>query len=89
MKITILLLFLAFGIWYFHPKSKPAQVVLKTLPIAPNLREIHISNGPIIRNAQIKEITDDGIIFICDRGLVGVSFGDLPIEFKNYYSQKK
>ncbi|HXB01872.1 MAG TPA: hypothetical protein VNV15_03525 [Opitutaceae bacterium] len=103
-SVAILVFFfgLAGVIFYYgkHSKKEPVQVVVLPSPpaaplpapkaelIIPDLKEIHVKNGRIITNARVQTINSDGIVFICDRGMVEALFDDLPPEFRTYYAGK-
>ena len=56
--------------------------------IIPDLKVIPVKNGRTITNARIQAINSDGIVFICDNGMVQALFDDLPPEFRAYYAKK-
>jgi hypothetical protein len=95
--IFVILLVAAGGIFYYgeYYNKKPVAVAAPPpaapaapVVVIPNLKVIPVKNGLTIKNAQVKMINSDGIIFICDRGMVQASFDDLPPEFKDYYASK-
>ncbi len=52
---------------------------------APNLKSIAIpTRATPITNARVASVTERGITFICDQGMLQVPFSDLPAEFAYY-----
>jgi hypothetical protein len=93
------LLAVAGTIFFYGQYSKKVVVKVAPPPVAqvapaapkivvPNLKVIPVKNGVTIRNARVQMINSDGIVFICDRGMVQALYTDLPPEFKDYYASK-
>lgn len=70
------------------PSPLPPSPARKPKIIIPNLKTIPVRNGRTITNARILSVNPDGIIFICDFGMVQALFDDLPPEFRAYYASK-
>ena len=60
-----------------EPTPEPAH--------APDLAAVPVLGGHPITHAKLKEIHESGILFLCDQGLIKVSFKNLPPEFSDYY----
>jgi len=54
-------------------------------PHSPDLVSVPILDSHPLTNAKVKEIHESGIVFLCDQGLIKVSFKNLPPEYLDYY----
>ncbi len=71
------------------PQTTISYPVANNNEIAPpRLDVIQIQGSKNITNASVKQITENGIIFQADQGLVQARFVDLPEEFRLYYAPR-
>lgn len=54
-------------------------------PTAPKLDSIPVVKGETLTHARVKAIHTDSILFVCDQGLVKVTYDRLPPGFAAYY----
>jgi hypothetical protein len=57
-----------------------------TQAVAPDLSLVPIGNGKTLTNARVKNARPASILFMCDQGLIDVSYDRLPPEFRSFYA---
>ena len=62
----------------------PIQMVPET-PTVPDLERIALKNGTVLTHAKVKSVQANGILLLCDQGLMKVPFSNLPTELTDYY----
>ncbi len=63
----------------------PTSMVPTPPPVAPKLDSIPVVKGETLTHARVKTIYGDALLFVCDQGLVKVSYDRLPPGFAAYY----
>jgi hypothetical protein len=98
---TLLVLGLtAYGLWCYSspdysktpvaaPSAKavappPIQMVPE-VPTVPDLERIALKNGTVLTHAKVKAVQANGILFLCDQGLMKIPFANLPTDLADYY----
>lgn len=68
--------------------EKPTSTAPKVTPAPkrPDLDTIPVKGRSDLTNATIREILSDGVLFMCDQGLVKAKFTELPVEFETFYA---
>jgi hypothetical protein len=98
---TLLVLGLsAYGLWCYSspdysktpvaaPSAKAAAPApIQTMPAAPfvpDLGRIVLKRGTVLTHAKIKSVQANGILFLCDQGLLKIPFDNLPTDYADYY----
>jgi hypothetical protein len=67
--------------------STPIPTTAVPVPpaVAPNLDSIPVEKGQTLTHARVKGIRADSLVFVCDQGLVQVTYDRLPPAFAAYY----
>lgn len=98
---TLLVLGLtAYGLWCYSspdysktPVAAPSVKAVAPLPVqmvpemptVPDLGHIALKNGTVLTHAKVKSVQANGILLLCDQGLMKVPFANLPAELGDYY----
>ena len=71
------------------PAPVPAPVQEpEVIAVAPDLKVIPVNGHRTITNARVLSVHSDGLVFICDDGMVQALYTDLPPGFRAYYAKK-
>jgi hypothetical protein len=73
------------------PPVPPVPAPVKepeVIAVAPDLKVIPVNGHRTITNARVLSVHSDGLVFICDDGMVQALYTDLPPGFRAYYAKK-
>jgi hypothetical protein len=73
------------------PPAPPVPAPVKepeVIAVAPDLKVIPVNGHRTITNARVLSVHSDGLVFICDDGMVQALYTDLPPGFRAYYAKK-
>ncbi len=74
-----------------EPLPAPAPIPVQepeVIAVAPDLKVIPVNGHRTITNARVLSVHSDGLVFICDDGMVQALYSDLPPGFRAYYAKK-